>query len=67
MAGDDGFRCKAVEGVGERGAQLKKWLVEQMLDAGAMKELLAKNGEACREARICRNGEPAGSSGWIAR
>jgi len=38
-------RLKALE---DESGQLKKLLAVQMLDAAAMKELLAKNGRACR-------------------
>ncbi|NYD80422.1 putative transposase [Ochrobactrum intermedium] len=40
-------RLKALE---EENAKLKKLLAEQMLDAAALRELLAKNGRACRQA-----------------
>ncbi|MBB3217277.1 putative transposase [Ochrobactrum sp. RC6B] len=40
-------RLKALE---EENAKLKKLLAEQMLDATALRELLAKNGRACRQA-----------------
>ena len=38
-------RLKALE---DENARLKKLLAEQMLDAAALRELLAKNGRACR-------------------
>ena len=37
-----------------KNAKLKKLLAEQMLDAAALRELLSKNGRACRPARGCR-------------
>ena len=40
-------RLKALE---EENAKLKKLLAEQMLDAAALRELLAKKGRACRQA-----------------
>lgn len=40
-------RLKALE---EENAKLKKLLAEQMLDVAALRELLAKNGRACRQA-----------------
>ncbi|ANK88477.1 IS3 family insertion sequence transposase protein (plasmid) [Rhizobium phaseoli] len=41
-------RLKALE---DENARLKKLLAEQMLDAAALRELLAKkNGRACRQA-----------------
>jgi len=40
-------RLKALE---EENAKLKKLLAEQMLDAAALRELLAKNGRARRQA-----------------
>ncbi|RCW19813.1 putative transposase [Ciceribacter lividus] len=40
-------RLKALE---EENAKLKKLLAEQMLDVAALRELLARNGRACRQA-----------------
>lgn len=40
-------RLRALE---EENAKLKKLLAEQMLDVAALRELLAKNGRACRQA-----------------
>ncbi|ANK94327.1 IS3 family insertion sequence transposase protein (plasmid) [Rhizobium sp. N6212] len=40
-------RLKALE---DENARLKKLLAEQMLDAAALRELLSKNGRACRQA-----------------
>ncbi len=40
-------RLKALE---DENTRLKKLLAEQMLDAAALRELLAKNGKACRQA-----------------
>ena len=51
MTVSDAKRLKALE---DENARLKKLLAEQMLDAAAMKELLAKNGEARCEARSRR-------------
>jgi putative transposase len=47
MTVSDAKRLKSLE---DENAKLKKLLAEQMLDAAAMKELLAKNGRARREA-----------------
>jgi putative transposase len=47
-------RLKALE---DKNAKLKRLLAEQMLDMAAMKDLLAKSGDACREARGCRASE----------
>ena len=44
----DAKRLKALE---DENAKLKKLLAEQMLDAAAMRDLLSKSGDACREAR----------------
>ena len=64
MTVSDTKRLKSLE---DENAKLKKLLAEQMLDAGAMNKLLAKNGKArceashiCGPGRICRNGGPAG-------
>lgn len=51
MSVPDVRRLKALE---DENAKLKKLLAEQMLDAAAMKELLAKNGRVRRQARSCR-------------
>jgi putative transposase len=40
-------RLKALE---EENAKLKKLLAEQILDVAALRELLSKNGRACRQA-----------------
>jgi putative transposase len=40
-------RLKALE---DENAKLKKLLAEQMLDVAALRELLGKNGRACRQA-----------------
>jgi long-subunit fatty acid transport protein len=40
-------RLKALE---DENAKLKKLLAEQMLDVAALRELLGKNGTACRQA-----------------
>ena len=45
-------RLKALE---EENRKLKKLLAESMLDTAALKELLAKNGKARRQARGCRS------------
>lgn len=47
MEVSDAKRLKALE---EGNAKLKKLLAEQMLDAAALRELLAKDGRACRKA-----------------
>ena len=47
MTLSDAKRLKALE---DENAKLKKLLAERMLDAVAIKDLLARNGEACREA-----------------
>ena len=39
-------RLKALE---DENAKLKKLLAEQMMDTAALRELLAKNGRACRQ------------------
>jgi putative transposase len=44
-------RLKALE---EQNGKLKKLLAEQMLDIAAVKELLSKNGDVRREARLSR-------------
>jgi hypothetical protein len=44
-------RLKQLEG---ENAKLKKLLAEPMLDAAALRELLAKNGRGRRQARSCR-------------
>jgi hypothetical protein len=41
-------RLKTLE---DENAKLKKLLAEQMLDLAAMKELVSKSGDACREVR----------------
>src|SRR5690606_29123938 len=56
----DAKRLKALE---EENAKLKKLLAEQMLDAAALRELLAKNGRARRQAR--RRCAPAGHHGPV--
>lgn len=40
-------RLKTLE---DENAKLKKLLAEQMLDVAALRELLGKNGRACRQA-----------------
>ena len=70
----DAKRLKALE---EENAKLKKLLAESMLDASALRELLAKNGKArrssakpsriCGPALACRSGGPAPSWGRIGR
>jgi putative transposase len=64
MTVSDAKRLKALE---DENAKLKRLLAEQMLDAAAMKELLAKNGRARREVRSCRapSGQawPVGAAG----
>lgn len=47
----DAKRLKALE---DENAKLKKLLAEQMLDLAALRELLAKNGRARRQARSRR-------------
>lgn len=47
----DAKRLKPLE---YENAKLKKLLAEQMLDAAALRELLAKNGRACRQTRSRR-------------
>lgn len=41
----------------DENARLKKMLAEQMLDNAALKDLLSKNGDACREAGSCRSSQ----------
>ena len=48
----DARKLKALE---DENRKLKKLLAESMLDNAALKELLAKNGRARREARCCRS------------
>ncbi|KKN40109.1 hypothetical protein LCGC14_0736780 [marine sediment metagenome] len=56
----DARRLRALE---DENAKLKKLLAEQMLDAAALRELLAKNGRARRRARSrCA---PAGRDGPV--
>jgi putative transposase len=47
MAVSDAKRLKALE---DENAKLKKLLAESVLDASALRELLAKNGRARRQA-----------------
>ena len=47
MTVSDAKRLKALE---DENAKLKKLLAERMLHAAAIKDLLARNGEARREA-----------------
>lgn len=47
-------RLKLLE---EESAKLMKLLAEQMLDAAALRDRLAKNGWACRQARSLRASE----------
>lgn len=54
MTVSDSKRLKALE---DENAKLKRLLAEQILNIGAMKELLSKNGDARREARGCRASE----------
>lgn len=54
MTVSEAKRLKALE---DENAKLKKLLAEQMLDLTAMKELISKSGDACREARSCRASE----------
>lgn len=54
MTVSEAKRLKALE---DENAKLKKLLAEQMLDLAAMKELVAKSGDACREARGGRASE----------
>jgi len=49
--------AKRLKALQEENARLKKLLAEQMLDAAALRELLAKNGRACRQARSCHASE----------
>src|SRR5262245_56762423 len=48
----DAKRLKALEG---ENARLKKLLADAMLDNAALKDLLAKKGDARRQARGCRS------------
>ena len=48
-------RLKALE---DENAKLKKLLADAMLDNVALKDLLAKNGDARRPARGCRSSAP---------
>jgi putative transposase len=56
--GMDASEAKRLKQLEDENAKLKKLLAEQMLDAAALRELLAKNGRARRQARRCR--APAG-------
>ena len=48
-------RLRALE---DENAKLKKLLADAMLDNVALKDLLAKNGDACRQARGRRSSVP---------
>ena len=54
MAVSEAKRLKALE---DENLKLKKLLAEQMPDLAAMRELVQKSGDACREARSCRASE----------
>jgi putative transposase len=42
--------AKPLRALEDENAKLKKLLAEQMLDTAALRELLSKNGRACRQA-----------------
>ena len=54
--------AKRLRGLEEENAKLKRLLAEVMLDNAGLKDLLGKNGDACREARSGRapSGQPRG-------
>ncbi len=60
----DARRLKALE---DENAKLKKLLADQMLEASALREVLAKNGRACCKTRRRRASEvrhgPVGAAG----
>src|ERR1700710_202202 len=58
--GMDVSEAKRLRQVEKENAKLKKLLAEQMLDAAALRELLAKNGRARRSARRRRASEGLG-------
>ena len=47
--------AKRLKGLESENARLKKLLADAMLDNAAVKDLLAKNGDARRQARGCRS------------
>lgn len=51
MTVSDAKQLKALE---DENAKLRQLLTEQMFDMAAMKELLSKMGDTCREARGSR-------------
>ena len=65
--GMDVSEAKRLKALEEENAKLKKLLAESMLDASALRELLSKNGKACRQARGCRasagRSRPVGAAG----
>ena len=65
--GMDVSEAKRLKQLEDENAKLKKLLAEQMLDAAALRELLAKNGRACRQARSSRasagRDRPVGTAG----
>lgn len=48
--GMDVSEAKPLKALEEENAKLKKLLAEPMLDVAALRELLSKNGRACRQA-----------------
>jgi hypothetical protein len=44
-------RLSGLKALEDENAKLKKLLAEQMLDAATLRELLSKNGRACRQLR----------------
>lgn len=51
------FEAKRLKALEDENAKLKKLSAEQMLNMAAMKELLSKNVDACREPRGCSSSE----------
>jgi putative transposase len=66
FGGMDVSESRRLKQLDDENGKLKKLLAEQMLDVAAMRELLSKNGRACRAARRQRapsgSDEPAGTS-----
>ncbi len=52
--GMDVSEAKRLKQLEDENAKLKKLLADQMLEASALRELLAKNSRARRKARSCR-------------
>ena len=69
--GMDVSEAKRLKQLEDENAKLKKLLAEQMLDAAALRELLAKNGRARRQARSGRASAgrdgPVGTAGVLDR